>query len=118
MASLSQSERERFSGALHRVAGDEELLITLAQIIAEDAALILEKLETQLQERRLNEFAQSAHALKGLLSSFETGPPVKDLQSIIDAARQDDFQAVQALFRIVQPCLHTFVSQVGRLADG
>ncbi|TWU25121.1 Hpt domain protein [Novipirellula galeiformis] len=89
----------------------------LAQIVAEDAPPMLAKLETQLNENQLDAAAKSAHALKGLLSTFETGTPVEELQQLIDEARLGQGRTATAMLNKLRPSLDTLVSQVKELTE-
>ncbi|WP_231612141.1 Hpt domain-containing protein [Novipirellula galeiformis] len=117
MTAFSKAQRTRFTAALQRVGGDEEILIMLAQIVAEDAPPMLAKLETQLNENQLDAAAKSAHALKGLLSTFETGTPVEELQQLIDEARLGQGRTATAMLNKLRPSLDTLVSQVKELTE-
>ncbi|WP_372725070.1 Hpt domain-containing protein [Novipirellula sp.] len=115
MSTLSEAERTQFSDALERVGGDEEMFIELAEIVSEDAPGMLAELESQLQSDQLGEVAQTAHALKGLLSTFQTGPPVAQLQPFIDEARRGHTESATMMFRDLMPSLKYLVGQVQQL---
>ncbi|EMI17431.1 hypothetical protein RMSM_05660 [Rhodopirellula maiorica SM1] len=115
MSTLSEAERTRFSDALERVGGDEEMFIELAEIVAEDAPGMLRELEDRLRSDQLGEVAQTAHALKGLLSTFHTGPPVAQLQPFIDEARSGHSKSVTMMFHDLMPSLKHFIGQVQQL---
>lgn len=112
---LTHQQRTRFAGALQRVGGDEEMLIVLAEMAAEDAPVLLTKLEGEIEHRRLDAAAHTAHALKGLLSTFETDSPVEDLQPLIEAVRENDGVEAQRFFRVLKPDLNELVYQVREL---
>ena len=114
---MTESQRQRFSAALGRVAGDEEELEMLAKIAAEDAPGLLSQLEDHIQQCELAEAAKVGHALKGLLSTFETGEPVSELQPLIDAARAGDDASVASVHASVRPQLFTLVTEIGALAS-
>ncbi len=117
MSLLNQSQRAQFSDALTRVGGDEEILIALAEMAVEDAPPMLDQLQGQVQAEQWGAVAQTAHALKGLLSAFETGPPVEELQPLIDAARSSQGEAAHAVFGDLRPSLQSLVGQVRRLTE-
>jgi hypothetical protein len=87
---VSLEQRQRFSDALNRVAGDMGLLIAIASLVAEDAPDVFTKLRSQIAEGDLPEAAATGHQLKGMLSTFETDGPVIVLQELIYAARNGD----------------------------
>lgn len=95
---MTEAQRTRFASALVRVAGDEETLRMLAGITCEDAPGMVERLRVTLREENASEAAQIAHALKGMLSAFETGEPVDELQVVIDAARANDTETARDVF--------------------
>jgi len=115
MSLLNEQQRTRFDHALERVGGDEEMLIVLARMAVEDAPPMMEKLEAELADRELAAVAKTAHAFKGLMSTFETNSPVEDLQSVIDAAREGDFKTASASYSDIKPSLKDLVQQVEQL---
>lgn len=112
MAALTENQRKRFSAALTRLDGDEETLLLLAGMVAEDAPMLLDQLKSNIQSSDSACVAATGHALKGLLSTFETGSPVSELQPLIDAARADDGDTVYSLFTVVAPALEKLVGEV------
>ncbi len=84
----------------------------LAGMVAEDAPSLLTKLHTDIQSSEFNEAAGSGHALKGLLSTFETGTPVSEIQPLIDAARRSDCKAVSLLFTEIHTSLETLIDEI------
>ncbi len=59
----------------------------MSEMAVEDAPPLIAEIDTDVAEGRLADAAASAHSLKGTLSTFESGSPVKELQLMIDAAR-------------------------------
>ncbi|MDA8744322.1 hypothetical protein N9N28_06810 [Rubripirellula amarantea] len=116
MAGLTADQRQRFSAALTRLDGDEDTLVMLAEMVTEDAPTMVAQLESEIDSGKLEDVAQTGHALKGLLSTFETGQPVSDLQPIIEAARSGDSGEVAVLFKSAQPRLRELVSEIGNLS--
>ncbi|MCM2371651.1 hypothetical protein [Aporhodopirellula aestuarii] len=116
MSKLTSEQRKRFAGAIERVGDDEEILIVLAEMASEDAPVLMAKLEGEISKGFLDAAAQTAHALKGLLSTFETGEPVEGLQSLIDSAREEDEKETTLLFESLKPKLLTLVEQVAQLS--
>ncbi len=116
MPDLSESQRARFSAAIVRLDGDEETLIMLAGMVSEDAPTMLEQLRSDINSRQLNDAAQTGHALKGLLSTFETGTPVSDLQPLIDAARTGDLRTVSSLSKGLMTNLSQLIIEVRELS--
>lgn len=114
---LTHEQRERFAGALERVGGDEDMLVVLAEMAAEDAPAMLQKLEDELELRHREAAAHTAHALKGLLSTFETSSPVDDLQPVIDAARENEIEESVRLFKTIRAKLHLLLSQITSLTQ-
>ncbi|TWU08430.1 Hpt domain-containing protein [Stieleria varia] len=96
---MTDDQRIRFAEALKRVAGEEDTLQVLAQITSEDAPELLSNLDDAIANEDTVVVAQIAHALKGMLSVFETGDPVSELQPIIDAARRRDVESMRSLYR-------------------
>lgn len=113
MTTMNDLQKRRFADALERVAGDEDMLGMLAKIAVEDAPEMIEMLDTQVEGKLLSDAAKTAHSLKGLLSAFETGEPVSDLQPLIDAARQGDSNDVVKLHSEVGSKLEKLLSEIG-----
>lgn len=115
---MTDAQRKRFAAALQRVAGDEDMLVMLASIAAEDGPPMLKQVDTHVECQQLNEAARVGHALKGLLSTFETGSPVDELQPLIDAARKEDSKATQLAHASVSPKLEHLLGEIEQLATG
>ncbi len=112
---LTTNQRNRFSAALKRLDGDEDTLVMLAGMVAEDAPTMLERLGCEIEAKQLSDVASVGHALKGLLSTFETSAPVSELQLVIDAARRGDAQVATSLYVEVRPSLDKLVVEVREL---
>jgi len=117
MGRLNNDQRIRFAGALQRVGYDDDLLASLAQIAAEDAPLLMAQLERNVAASNLEAVAATGHALKGLLSTYETGSPVGELQLLIDAARAGDQFEVEKVLSHQWPRLQKFIGEIQKLAE-
>lgn len=115
MTTLSDQQRQCFAAALERVGGDEQMLVVLAEMAAEDAPPLLSKLAEEVRCGDLDAASHSGHALKGLLSAFETGQPIDGLQPLIDAARGADQDEAQRLLNTLEPKLCSFIKKVEEL---
>lgn len=115
MTTLTDQQKQCFAAALERVGGDEQMLVVLAEMAAEDAPPLLSKLAGEVRTGELEAAAHSGHALKGLLSAFETGQPVDGLQPLIDAARQENHGEAERLLKSLEPKLCSFIKQVEEL---
>ncbi len=114
---MDEQQQHRFAAALTRLAGDQNLLSMMAKMATEDAPILLSRMDEALAKPDMESFAQTAHALKGLLSTFETDSPVTDLQDAIDAARKSDVDATKKLDSQLRPRLQTLLSEVESLTD-
>ena len=114
---MNEHQKKRFSQALARVAGDEVMLAMLANIAVEDVPTIMKTLDGQVERQVLDEAAKTAHSLKGLLSAFETGDPVDELQPLIDAARQGDETEVLRIHQQVRLKLELLMSEIETIAQ-
>lgn len=112
---MNIEQKERFSDALARLAGDVETFSVLASITVEDAPALFDQLDKSLGEKDWDGYAKSAHAIKGLFSTFETGEPVSNLQSLIDAARSGDGPSVVAAHTEVKQKLCCLLDEINRL---
>lgn len=113
---MTEAQKKRFAGALTRLSGDEEMLETLASIASEDAPGMIETMDSELENKNLDAYAKSAHAVKGLLSTFETGEPVSEMQPAIDAARQGDVATTKATHDQFRSPLKKLVEEINELA--
>lgn len=113
---MTEQQRERFSDALARLAGDESTLTMLAGMVAEDGPPMLAKLGEQANAEAAAEYARTAHALKGLLSTFETAEPVSDLQPIMDAACVGDTSTVRRSHTKIEPELQSLLREILAIA--
>jgi len=109
---MTQEQLQRFDEALERLGGDQDMLAMLAAIVAEDAPPMLAKLGEDVTAGDSADYAKVAHALKGMLSTFETGEPVSDLQSVINAARDNHGREVQKLHVALSPQLKTLILEI------
>ncbi len=114
---MTETQKQRFSDALARMAGDEEMLEVLAKIAVEDAPNLLALLSDHVKQGDCLEVARVGHALKGLLSTFETGEPVSDLQFMIDAARQGDVKSVRQIQADVEPKLGILMNEIEEVSQ-
>lgn len=113
---MTEQQKQRFADALNRVSGDEDMLSMLATIAVEDAPPMMESLAAQIADHSLAEVARTTHSLKGLLSAFETGEPVSELESLIEAARSDDGSEATHVFQRIKPSLQTLMAEIKAIA--
>ena len=114
---MNDKQRERFSSALNRIGNDEETLVMLAEMAAEDAPQLLNKMDGQVAEQQWSGYARTAHSLKGLLTTFETGDPVSEIQGLINEARAENGNAVSAAHTKAKPKLFALVREIDQLTD-
>lgn len=94
------------------------MLVMLANIAAEDGPPMLRQVRDALADGNCSEAARTGHALKGLLSTFESGSPVDELQPMIDAARLDDIGTARQAHETAAPKLEKLMSEIETLARG
>ncbi len=116
MSQLTDGQRQRFADALARLDGDEGTLIMLAEMVVEDAPTLLGQLSSDVRAAKVSDAAATGHSLKGLLSTFETGPPVSELQPLIDAARSGDDEEAASLLGEIRPSLEKLVEEIRGIA--
>jgi len=116
MGNFNNDQRIRFAGALERVGYDDDLLASLAQIAAEDAPLLMTQLERDVVMSNLKAVAATGHALKGLLSTYETDSPIGELQLLIDAARAGEQVEVEKALAHQWPRLQELIGEIEKLA--
>ncbi|MCM2374302.1 Hpt domain-containing protein [Aporhodopirellula aestuarii] len=88
------NERE-FPEALKRCGGDLELLASTAVMIGEDVPIELKRLTKAIQNGDAHQAGASAHALKGMLATFEEGAAVNGLRNVESAAFGGDLAVAQ-----------------------
>ncbi len=114
---ITTQQKQRFSGALDRVAGDTELLISIAALVAEDAPEVLVALKSNLVAGNLQEVAAAGHQLKGMLSTFETDGPTIQLQQVIHTAREGDLKEAKAVFSRCEGEIGQLMKEIALLAE-
>ncbi|QDT11952.1 hypothetical protein [Planctomycetes bacterium K23_9] len=112
---MNDQQRTRFGEALQRLGGDEETMEMMATIVTEDAPKVLERWSDELQAKDLDAYARTGHALKGLLSTFETNEPVSRIQPLIDDARKNDVAAVRTSHASVVPEIDELLSEISAI---
>ena len=112
---MNDQQRERFTQALDRLGNDEETLVTLAEMAVEDAPRLIDKMDDHVADQHWSEYAKTAHSLKGLLTTFETGGPVSEIQELIDEARAENGDAVSNCHRKTKPKLLGLVQEIDGL---
>jgi hypothetical protein len=113
---VTEEQKERFAEALHRVAGDCELLSAMAAMVAEDAPEVLSDLRRYVEANEMQDVAATAHKLKGMLSTFETSGPVLELEELIVSARKKRTQEVASSFKSLEGEIEKLIDQVLSLA--
>ncbi len=113
---MTDAQRKRFAEALDRLAGDEETLLMLAGIVVEDSPSMMTQLSEWASQGDMEGYARTAHALKGLLSTFETGEPVSELQSAIDSAREGNAAVVQKTHGELVPEIERLIEEIDSIA--
>ncbi|MGB7327315.1 MAG: Hpt domain-containing protein [Rubripirellula sp.] len=81
-------------------------------MVVEDAPTLLAQLNADIHAEKTSDAAATGHSLKGLLSTFETGQPVSELQPLIDAARRGNTAEVAALLREIKPSLEKLIDEI------
>ncbi len=89
----------------------------LATIAAEDAPDMMRELRREVADGDMPEVARTSHALKGLLSAFETKEPVSGLEALIEAARENDPVTVASLHQKIAPSLADLLEEIRQLAS-
>jgi two-component system sensor histidine kinase/response regulator len=82
---------------LERVGHDNELLRELVELFREDAPLRLAELNAALKDVSCSPLAAAAHALKGMVSNFATGPAYYTAAILERMGRAGDWSDAAAL---------------------
>jgi HPt (histidine-containing phosphotransfer) domain-containing protein len=102
--------------ALRLMAGAVELLCSTAEMVAEDAPLELTVLENAVQAGNLAAAARSAHALTGMLSTFENDKVVAGLQRIEAFATDGDLDQASNLSGRLRADIVHLIAKINTLA--
>ncbi len=114
---MTEEQTRRFSAALERLSGDADLLVAMASMVADDANIIVADLQMQLDQDSMADAAATAHKLKGMCSTFETGSPVVELEELIYAARAGKTDEARAKFQACQPQIKELLGEIAALTN-
>lgn len=114
---MTEAQLKRFSEALVRLAGDEELLVAMASMVVDDVPVIINDLQSQLDQKAMTEAAAHAHKLKGMCSTFETGSPVVELEEVIHAARAGKVDEACDTFNRCRPQIKQLIDDIAALTE-
>ncbi len=106
-----------FPEALKRFDGDEELLQSMAVMIAEDVPSEVRKLDRFLAAEDAKNSAASAHTLKGMLATFEEGPAVNGLQQVETLSLAGDLDSAKTRFDAARESIDTLMKTLRGIAE-
>ncbi|SRR6056297_3157944 len=86
-----------FTSALKRLGGDRQLLRELAIIFYTDAPPVLKDLKRHIAARDSEEAAKLAHALKGLVVTFDDADRGHSMSDLVRSLREEEWQTTQEL---------------------
>jgi HPt (histidine-containing phosphotransfer) domain-containing protein len=109
---MNEQQTKRFSEALRRLAGDEELLVEMASMVGDDAPVVMQELEQHLARGELTAAAATAHKLKGMYSTFETDTPVAELEELIYCAKTNKYDQANAIFHHCRPQIDQLLAEI------
>lgn len=82
---------------LERVGNDNELLSELVALFREDAPLRLAEMNAALRDESSSALAAAAHALRGMVSNFATGPAYYTAAVLERMGREGDWSDAAVL---------------------
>ena len=100
-----------FGPALKRLGGDELLLKELAKIFVTDAPPVLDKLEQLIAARDGDQAARMAHALKGMVVTFDDLERGLLMSELVAALRESDWNEVGELFPRCRKIIEELIDQ-------
>jgi len=112
---VTEEQKIRFATAIDRVAGDVDLLVSIAAIVTEDVPAVFAKFKEQLATGLLTEVTVTGHQLKGMLSTFETRGPVVLLQEVISSARKGNQQEADDTFHRCAAGISSLIEEIKQL---
>ena len=98
---------------LERLAGDEELLGEIAQILIETAPGQLDTIGAALSGNDLKSAYEEAQSLNGAVAAFEAPEVFMSVAAIARLAKSEDAAGAAAAFASAQPLVHALVSELG-----
>lgn len=93
------------------------MLVAMAAMVAEDAPQVWQDVQRHLAEDEWNDVASSAHKLKGMLSTFDTGAPIPELQEMIAAARKERVNEVRSCFSACRQDVERLIQEIDDLGS-
>ena len=114
---VTEEQKIRFATAIDRVAGDLDLLVSIAAIVTEDVPVVFAKFKDQLATGNLTELPVTGHQLKGMLSTFETRGAVVLLQEVIVSAREGNQQGADDAFHRCAAEIGSLIEEIKQLGD-
>ena len=112
---MTEEQKKRFAHALARLSNDCDLLSDMATMVMADSGDVLKRLRAAIADNDCSTAARTAHQLKGMLSTFETGWPVTGLQQMIDSAREDDPPAMKSDFAAAEANILGLLDEIDQL---
>ena len=112
---VTEEQKIRFAIAIDRVAGDVDLLVSIAAIVTEDVPAVIAKFKDQLATGKLTEVPVTGHQLKGMLSTFETRGAVVLLQEVIASAREGNQQGANDAFHHCDAEIVSLIEEIKQL---
>jgi HPt (histidine-containing phosphotransfer) domain-containing protein len=86
---------------LQRLGGDRNLLACLANVFAEDAPQLVERLSSAVKSMRGDEIRSAAHALRGLAANFGAPSLTFTLRELEELGARDDTARAKELLQEV-----------------
>lgn len=90
---LTEQQRARFSGAIDRLAGDEEMFLEVAEVAIEDIPAMIERTNSAIGQPDSEDAAAAVHKLKGLLSTFVNPDSDLEFDTLMGALSQEESAA-------------------------
>lgn len=109
---MNEEQKIRFAEALHRLSGDCDLLVAMASMVKADAPVIWREVQDHMESEQWQDMAASGHKLKGMLSTFDTGSPIPELQEMIVAARKERISEAKACFGTCRPAVEQLMREI------
>jgi HPt (histidine-containing phosphotransfer) domain-containing protein len=101
---------------LERLAGDQELLGEIAQILIMTAPAQLESIAAALGTQDMKSAYEEAHSLKGAVAAFEAPEVFTLVASVEKHARAGDSAAAGSAFAAAQPMVEGLLSELAPFA--
>ena len=112
---LTEQQRCRFSGALERLAGDENMFLRVAEIVLEDAPALIQQSRSAIEGNDFEHAVAPTHKLKGLLATFINPNGDPNFAPVMTAVRANKDVDAAEQWRKIEPQIDALMEEINQL---